>query len=401
MTLDGCHYLWIREGGDVARAREVRDAGDDAAHDLARASLGHVRHDPDVLRPGDLADQALDRGRDLLFDLLARLHARLERYVDLHRPSSQVVDNRHRGGFGNLLDCQAGGLELLGAQPVPGNIDHVVDASQDAEVAVLRQQGAVAGEVWPVVPVLAALLPVVFGVIRRHESIRVSVDGLEDARPGVADRDVARLAAALRNRLGSFVEDLRKDAQHARAAASGLHRLEGGQGAAQEPAVLRLPPRVHDDRLVLPDLVVVPAPHLGLDRLADRRHVLEAVVVLPWLLWTQLAQHADRRRRGVEDVDVQALGDPPGPAWVRVRGHALVHDARGPQRERAVDNVGMAGDPTDVSEAPVGVLRVDVLVVLRRPRDIREVATRAVLAALGLGGGAAGVHEEERRLSRH
>src|SRR5260370_36520355 len=102
MMLDGRHYLWIGERGDVARAREVGDAGDDPAHDLARAGLGHVRVDPYVPGSGDLADQALDRGRDLVFDLLSRPQARLVRALDLHRPSSPDVEHWHGACFRHL-----------------------------------------------------------------------------------------------------------------------------------------------------------------------------------------------------------------------------------------------------------------------------------------------------------
>src|SRR4029077_19104579 len=101
----------------------------------------------------------------------------------------------------------------------------VVDASEDPEVTVLGLQRAVARKVRPVVPVLAVLLLVVLGVVGLDEPVGVSIDGLEDARPGVSDGDVAGLLAAFGNWLALFVEDLREDAKDAGAAASRLHRL--------------------------------------------------------------------------------------------------------------------------------------------------------------------------------
>src|SRR5713226_6382437 len=127
---------------------------------------------------------------------------------------------------------------------MPSHVDHVVDASEDAEVAVLGLQRSVAGEVRPVVPVLAVILLVVLRVVGRHESIRVSIDGLEDAGPGIADDDVARLLTPLWNRIAVLVEDLRINTEDARAAAPGLHRLQSGQRTAQEASVLGLPPGV-------------------------------------------------------------------------------------------------------------------------------------------------------------
>ena len=115
--------------------------------------------------------------------------------------------------------------------------------------------------------------------------------------------------------------------EHGRAGAARLHPLETGKRGAQEAAGLGLPPGVDDDRLPLAHRLVVPAPDVGLDRLADRGHVLEAVVVLVRLVRPDLAQHPDRGRGGVEDVDAEPLGDPPGPAGVGIGGHALVEHA--------------------------------------------------------------------------
>src|SRR5580692_6956971 len=56
----------------------------------------------------------------------------------------------------------------------------------------------------------------------------------------------------------------------------------------------------------------------------------------------------------------------------------------------------MAGDPADVGHAPVDVIGMDVLVILGGGGYVGQVAAGAVLAAFGLAGGAAGIHEEER-----
>ena len=219
--------------------------------------------------------------------------------------------------------------------------------------------------------------------------------------PRVADADVAGPAAARGDLVAVLVVDHRVDAEHARSAAAGLHRLQGWQGAAEESAVLGLPPGVDDDRLALADLVVIPAPDLGLDRLADRGHVLEVVAVLLWFLRPDLAQHPDRRGRGMEDVHPEFFRDPPGPPAVGIVGHPLVDHRRGAQRERPVDDVGVAGDPPDVGHAPVDVIGMDVLVVLRRPGDVGEIPASGVHAALRPAGGAGRVHQEQRRLGRH
>src|SRR4029077_14664028 len=108
----------------------------------------------------------------------------------------------------------------------------VVDASEDPEVTVLGLQRAVARKVRPVVPVLAVLLLVVLRVVRLDEPVGVSVDGLEDTRPGIADGDVAGLLAAFGNWLALFVEDLREDSKDAGATAPTLHPLQRPHGGA-------------------------------------------------------------------------------------------------------------------------------------------------------------------------
>src|SRR4029077_11323789 len=211
-------------------------------------------------------------------------------------------------------------------------------------------------------------------------------DGLEDAGPRVTRHDVAGLTAALRDRVAVLVEYREVDAERGRAAAARLHGEQAGQPGADEAAGLGLPPGVGDDRLALADELVVPPVDLGLDRLADRGHGLEVEVVLGRLVRADLAQHPDRGGGGVEDVHPEPLRDPPGAPRGRGVRRALVDHAGGAARERAVHDVGVAGDPADVGHAPVRVLRVDVLVELGRPGHVGQVAAGGVLAALGASG---------------
>src|SRR5262245_60546557 len=127
-----------------------------------------------------------------------------------------------------------------------GDVDDVVHAPQDAEVAVRRLHRAIAGEVGPVVPVFAAAVAVVLGVILLDEALAVAPDGLEDTRPRIADADVAGAAGARFDLFALFVVDSRIDARHRRTCATRLHGIDGGLGAAQKAAGLGLPPGVHD-----------------------------------------------------------------------------------------------------------------------------------------------------------
>src|SRR5271157_5478765 len=379
----------------------VRQCREDPAHDLAGAGLGYVGHEVDVIRPRDLADGFLDGVLHGFFDRLARLKARREGDVDVGHLAPQVVfawDDRSLGHLGYL---EAAGFDLLGAQTVASDVNHVVHATEDAVVAVRRLHGRVTGQVRPVLPVLAVPVLAVLAVVRPDVAIAVAPEGLQTPRPRVADADVTGLVGAGREFLAMLVVDHRVDARHAWPGAARLHRVDGWHRAAEETSVLGLPPGIDDDGLLLADVVVVPLPHLGLDGLAHRGHVLEAIVVLGGLVGPELPQPANGRGRGVEDVDVEPLGDAPGPPRVGVSRHALVNNTGRRQSQRPVDDVGVARDPTNVRHAPVHVLWMYVLDILGGPGHVSEVPAYAVLGGLGLARRAAGVHEEEDPLRRH
>src|SRR5581483_2965308 len=153
-----------------------------------------------------------------------------------------------------------------------------VDAPENAVVAVGRTERTVAGEVRPVAPVLALRILAVLRVVRLHEAIGIFPDRLENARPRIADADVAR--APRRQFIALFVVDHGMNPRHARSCASRLHRIERRFRAAEETAGLGLPPRIDDDRFLPADGVVVPAPDFRLDRLAHGHYQLELMVVL-------------------------------------------------------------------------------------------------------------------------
>src|SRR4029450_6358763 len=167
----------------------------------------------------------------------------------------------------HFVDRDGGGLELLCSQPVTGDVDDVVDPAEDAEVTVSGLDGAVTGEVRPVVPVLAVLVLAVLLVVDVDEPLRVSPKGLEDARPGIADADVARATAPGFHDVALLVVDGRVDAEHTRTAAARLHGLRRRQRAAEAATILRLPQRIDEHGVTLGDGAVVPPPNCATGRL--------------------------------------------------------------------------------------------------------------------------------------
>ena len=76
------------------------------------------------------------------------------------------------------------------------------------------------------------------------------------------------------------------------------------------------------------------------------------------MLVAPLDEGADGGWGGVEDGDLVVVDDLPEAVVGGVVGGALVHEDGGSALEGAVDDVGVAGDPSDVGGAPVDVVGV-------------------------------------------
>ncbi len=245
-----------------------------------------------------------------------------------------------------------------------GNIDDVVDAAQDAVIAVGGKNGAISGVVGPIAPVFALRILAVFFVVLIDEALRAAPNGLHDPRPGIANADISGFARARLDLFSVLVPDDRINAENCGACAAGLHGIESGFRAAEEAPGFGLPPGVDDYGFPFANCFVIPTPNFRLDRFADSGHVLEMIVVLFRLVAAGFAEHADGGGRSMENVDVETLGDAPGTRGIRELRDAFVKDAGGAECERAVHDVGVAGDPADVGHAPVNVPGMNVLVIL-------------------------------------
>ncbi len=183
---------------------------------------------------------------------------------------------------------------------------------------------------------------------------------------------------------------------------AGLERGRARQRRDQDAAGLGLPPGVDDRAAAVADHAVIPLPGFRIDRLADgAEQPQRGARGLLHRLVAGLHQRADRGRRGVEDVDLVLVDHLPEARHGRIVRHAFEHQRGGAVRERAVDDVAVAGDPADVGGAPVDVAVVIVEDVLVRHRHVDVIAAGGVQHALRLAGRARGVEDEQRVLRVH
>ncbi len=86
---------------------------------------------------------------------------------------------------------------------------------------------------------------------------------------------------------------------------------------------------------------------------------------------------------------------------IGIGGHALEHQAGRPVRQRAVDDIGVPGDPADIGGAPVHVRLLQVEDIFMGHRGPDEIAAGRVQHALGLSGRAGSIEDEERVFRCH
>ena len=170
----------------------------------------------------------------------------------------RVREADHRR-LGHRLVRHERALDLGGAEPVPGHVQHVVDAAGDPVVAVLVAPAAVAGEV------VARVLREV-GLL---EALVVAAHRARLARPRRRQAQRAARRRCPRAPCRRRVDDHGLDAEERQRRRARLGRRGARQRRDQDAAGLGLPPGVDDRAAALAHHVVVPAPDLGVDRLAD------------------------------------------------------------------------------------------------------------------------------------
>ncbi len=267
------------------------------------------------------------------------------------------------------------------------DVDDVVHASHDPEVAVFVFAGAVAGEVDPgnLRPVLAF---VAFGI---------AVDVAQHPGPRTLDHEEA--TGTERDRFAVECDNVGHNPREGLGRGTRLGRNRAGNGRDHDLPGFRLPPGIDDRAAVVSDDFAIPHPRFRINGLADGPQQAQRIqLVLLRPLFAPLDESADGRGSGVEDGDLVAVDDGPEAVGLREVGRAFVHQRGAAVLQRTVHDVAVAGDPPNIGGAPVNIVVAQIEDPLGRDVGRHRVAASGVHHALRLAGGSRGVKDVERVL---
>ena len=128
------------------------------------------------------------------------------------------------------------------------------------------------------------------------------------------------------NRVAFGINDFGDDTRQRAGRGARLGGRKAGQRRNQDHARLRLPPRVNDRAPPAANVVVIPNPGLGVDRLAYSSDQPQSGKRMPGGQFGAPAhERANRRRRRIENVHAIFIDHGPEAVAIRIIRSALVH----------------------------------------------------------------------------
>ena len=339
---------------------------------------------------GDRADLLTHPLAQFRFEIAVRLLARVQSHVAIDPLPLDIVRIADDGGFGHFGMQDQRALDLGGAHAVARDVDDIVHPPRDPVIAVFIAAASVAGEIF-------ARIGAEIGL---HETVVIAIDGARLAGPAPRDAEIP-LGLALQNHT-VVLDQFGHDPEKGLARAARLHVVRTGKRGDHDPARLGLPPGVDDRRFAAADMIVIPAPGFGIDRLAhtteqaERREIVLRDMARPFA-----HQGADRGGGGVEDVDPMLLAHRPEPVVIGVIRHPFEHQRGRPVQERTVNDIAVPGDPADIGGAPIDLARPVIEDVAESRLGPDGITAGRVQHPLWLAGGTAGIKDEERVFGVH
>lgn len=160
-------------------------------------------------------------------------------------------------------------------------------------------------------------------------------------------------------------------------------------------------PYVANVSFLLSDLLKVPLPDLSGNWFTDGAQDTQVLHLVVDVLITGTLQQTQSCGGDIELGDLVLLNDIPVAGEVGVGGSAFENDGRATKKKRRIDDVGVSGDPANVTTAEEAIVVMNVKDVLAGHRGTKEVAGSSVHNTLGLTSRTRGVEEEEGVLGAH
>ncbi|EPJ40338.1 hypothetical protein STAFG_2587 [Streptomyces afghaniensis 772] len=299
----------------------------------------------------------------------------------------EFVGDADDGAFGDVGVGGQGLFHAAGGQAVSGDVDDVVGAAHDEDIAVVVDVSAVAGQV----------VAGVGGEVGGDVPVVVLPERGQCAGRQREPHD-DRAVDACGHRIARSVEDPDVPARQRAGGRPGLEgsRLDAHRVGDDGPAGLGLPPVVdHRDA----QQIARPVVGLGIEALAGQEEVAQAGQVVargersPRVLLPDRPESGGCREHGPDPV----LGGN-APELARVRGAhrlALVQHRRRAGQQGRVDDVRVADDPADVGTGEHRLARAHVVDGPHRPVEGDRVAAAVTHDSLGLSGRSGGVEDVE------
>ena len=367
------------------------DLPQNAAHDLARASLGKITDDVDGLGGSEGTDAAADLEDELLAESVVDLGALLDGNEGVDGLAGELVGNTDDSSLGDRVVLNQSSLNLGSAETVATNVDNVVDTAADPVEALVVAGSTVAREV-------VALVDVEVGI---HVALVGTPDGASHAGPSLLEGQDTLDVVAVNLLAGNRVDKRGLDTEEGERGRAGLGGGNASKGSDDVGTGLGLPVGVANLGAALADNIVVPLPDLGGDGLTNGAENTEVLHLVADVVVTGTLQQAESSGGNVELSDLVLLDDVPVAGEVGIGGGTLENDGRDTEKEGGVDDIGVTGNPADVTTAEVPVTVVDVENVLAGHGSTEKVTSGRVGNTLGLASGAGSVEKEERILRGH
>src|SRR5829696_236736 len=148
ILLDQIHHRGVGQRSDIAQFPVLGNITEQPAHDLARTGLGQLLDHHDLARLGNRANLLCNMGTQLLDNLnSARTGIGSQDHERYDRLSSHRIVRSDDCGLGDFRVRYQRRFDLCRGHPVPGHIHHVIDPTEQPDVAVLVFLRPIAGEI--------------------------------------------------------------------------------------------------------------------------------------------------------------------------------------------------------------------------------------------------------------